>query len=56
MIKVKGNTYYIPGPVCIGVYVQGKECMLIDTGLDERSAKKILKELEQEGLTPTVIN
>ncbi|MDK2799649.1 MAG: hypothetical protein PWP27_1355 [Clostridiales bacterium] len=55
MIKVKGNTYYIPGPVCIGVYVQGKECMLIDTGLDERSAKKILKELEQEGLTPTVI-
>lgn len=55
MIHVKGSTYYIPGHVCVGVYVRGKECMLIDTGLDNSTARNILKELREAGLTPTVI-
>lgn len=55
MINIKGNTYYIPGPVNIGVYVKGNECMLIDTGLDDSAAKRILKELKERELTPTVI-
>ncbi|WHH60736.1 MBL fold metallo-hydrolase [Petroclostridium sp. X23] len=55
MINVKGNTYYIPGHVCIGVYVQGSQCVLIDTGLDENAARKVLKELKQMDITPAVI-
>ena len=55
MIHLKGSTYYIPGPVCTGVYIKDETCLLIDPGLDDSSAKKVLKELKSEGITPKVI-
>lgn len=55
MIHLKGSTYYIPGPVCTGVIIKEDSCLLIDPGLDDSSAKKVLKELKNEGITPKVI-
>lgn len=53
--QIAGNTYYIPGAVNIGVLIKGRECLLIDTGLDRQAGKQILRVLEQENLSPTVI-
>jgi glyoxylase-like metal-dependent hydrolase (beta-lactamase superfamily II) len=55
MINIKGDTYYIQAPVCIGVYVKGDKCIIIDTGLDESSGKKILKELKDANIIPAAI-
>lgn len=42
LIKIKGNTYYIPAPTNIGVYVfKNKNCLLIDTGINNSQARKI---------------
>jgi glyoxylase-like metal-dependent hydrolase (beta-lactamase superfamily II) len=55
LMPVKGDTFFIPGAVNIGVIRKGIECLLIDTGLDRQAGKQILRCLEQEGLVPTVI-
>jgi glyoxylase-like metal-dependent hydrolase (beta-lactamase superfamily II) len=55
MINIKGDTYYIQAPVCIGVYVKEDKCIIIDTGLDESSGRKILKELKEANITPVAI-
>jgi glyoxylase-like metal-dependent hydrolase (beta-lactamase superfamily II) len=55
MINIKGSTYYIPAPVCIGVYLKENKCIIIDTGIDESSGKKILKELKEANITPVAI-
>ncbi|HHU62802.1 MAG TPA: MBL fold metallo-hydrolase [Clostridiales bacterium] len=51
LVNIQGNTHYIPGPVNIGV-ITGSEgdCILIDTGIDDNSAKKILKVLKKHSL------
>jgi glyoxylase-like metal-dependent hydrolase (beta-lactamase superfamily II) len=50
--KILGNTYYLPGPVNIGIYDHGDGCCTaIDTGIDKDSGRKILKALEKEKLT-----
>lgn len=42
LVKIKGNTCYIPGPTNIGVYVfKNKNCLLIDTGINNSQARKI---------------
>lgn len=49
--RISGNTFYIPGPVNIGVYDHGDgSCTVIDTGIDKDSGRKIQKALEQENL------
>ena len=58
LIMVKGDTYYIDGAVNIGVIrdpVQRDKCILIDTGMDDDSGKKILKLLNESGMTPSAI-
>lgn len=55
MIKIKGDTYYIQAPVCIGVYVKGDKCIIIDTGIDDDSGRKILKQLKERNITPVAI-
>ncbi|MBS4032373.1 MAG: MBL fold metallo-hydrolase [Clostridiales bacterium] len=55
LTQLKGTSYYIPGAVNTGVIVEGKDCLLIDTGLDRQAGKQILRCLEEEGLTPKVI-
>ena len=50
LVNVSDNVAYIPGAVNIGVLKNGERCVLIDTGLDKDSGRKIRKVLESEGL------
>jgi glyoxylase-like metal-dependent hydrolase (beta-lactamase superfamily II) len=55
--KIKDQFYYIPNVVNIGCIVQGKEVILIDTGLEDAVGKKIVNLLDKEGLVvKAVIN
>jgi len=56
LIKVKGNSYYIQAPTSIGVYTfKNKNCMMVDTGNNNTSAKKIEDALIQNNLHPKYI-
>lgn len=53
---IAGHTHYLKGPVNIGLYVtEDKECILVDTGLDETSGRQILRALSNEGFMPRAI-
>ncbi len=45
--KVTDNVYYIPARTNIGVIDDGNGVILVDSGVDDNSAKKILEVLEQ---------
>ncbi|MDD2573571.1 MAG: MBL fold metallo-hydrolase [Bacillota bacterium] len=54
--KIKGNTYYIKGPVNTGLYVYSQNrCVVIDTGSSDDWGRKILKALKAEGLEAELI-
>ncbi|MFD3156656.1 MBL fold metallo-hydrolase [Haloimpatiens sp. FM7330] len=54
--KLKGNSYYINAPTNIGVYTfKNKNCILIDTGINNSQAKKIDEVLTQNNLHPKYI-
>ncbi|MEW9095940.1 MAG: MBL fold metallo-hydrolase [Clostridiaceae bacterium] len=56
LIKIKGNTYYINAPTNIGVYVfKNKNCLLVDTGINNSQARKIDEVLIQNNLHPKYI-
>ncbi len=48
--KIDENISYIPNPSNIGIIQNGNNCILIDTGLDADTGKKILKLLEENHL------
>ncbi len=48
--KITDECYAFTGSVNIGYCTKEGKGLLIDTGLDESSIKKVLKQLEQEGL------
>ncbi len=49
---IADRTGYIPGAVNVGVFMLRDEgCVLVDTGLDDRSAKNIMKVLESNRLS-----
>ncbi len=49
LTRIAGNTYYLPAAVNIGVYnPEPGRCILIDTGIDDQSAKTILKAVRGE--------
>lgn len=51
LIKIKGSTYYIPGATNIGVYVfKNKNCLLIDSGINNTVARKIENMLNDNNL------
>ncbi|PKM52283.1 MAG: MBL fold metallo-hydrolase [Firmicutes bacterium HGW-Firmicutes-7] len=47
LVPIKGNTYYIPCPTNIGIYIENREATIIDSGLDKDVAKQILRLLEE---------
>ncbi|MFZ5351255.1 MAG: MBL fold metallo-hydrolase [Bacillota bacterium] len=54
LVHIKGNTYYIPGAVNIGVIKNEKnpeKSIIIDSGLDDDSGRKILKLLNDNGMS-----
>lgn len=46
---VKGNTYMIPSPANIGIYVQDDNAILIDSGNDKESGRQLLRLIEGKG-------
>ncbi|HBG4644567.1 MBL fold metallo-hydrolase [Clostridioides difficile] len=52
---IKGNTYYIPLPTIVGVYVDGKDAILIDSGNNKDTARQVLRLLEEHNLIPKLI-
>jgi len=56
MKKISEGVYYIPNPANIGVVKdREKSVILIDSGLDDDTGKKVLKLLEENGLFPKAI-
>lgn len=50
LIKLTDSTYYFDLPTKIGVYrLDDKKVVLIDSGVNEKTAKRVLKELEKKG-------
>ncbi len=47
--RIAGAAFYLPGRVNIGVVMGGGEAALIDTGLDEGGARKVLQAIERAG-------
>ena len=47
--SIKGNTWVACGPVNIGAYVKEGEAVLIDSGNDSSSGRKILRLAEEKG-------
>lgn len=51
LIKIKGNSYYIPSPTNIGVFTfKNKNCLLVDTGINNTVARRIEEVLNSNGL------
>lgn len=56
LTKIKGNTYYINAPTNIGIYVfKNKNCLIIDTGINNSQARKIEEVLLDNNLHPKYI-
>lgn len=53
--KIKENIYYIPNSTNIGVIKNGENAILIDSGLDDDTGKKVLKLLNSNGMQPMAI-
>lgn len=51
LVKLRGRTYCIPNVTNVGVYrFRNGYCLLVDSGIDNTTAKKIVKLLEREDL------
>lgn len=56
LAKIKGNSFYINAGTNIGIYTfKNKNCILIDTGINNTSARKIDEILISNGLHPKYI-
>lgn len=52
---IAGNTYYIPSPTNVGLYIDKGAAILIDSGNDKDAGRQILRLLESHGLTLKLI-
>lgn len=50
MKNVAGDTYIFPGATTIGLYLDGDQGTLIDTGIDENIVRKIYNFLNEKGI------
>ena len=56
LINICGNSFYIDGAVNIGVVTNDKkEAIIIDSGSDDDTAKKIIRLLDEQGMKITTI-
>jgi len=46
--KIASNTYLIPSPANIGLYVRDEQAILIDSGNDKEAGRQILKLLNEK--------
>jgi len=46
--RIAANTYLIPSPTNIGVYIQDEQAILIDSGNDKEAGRQILKLLKEK--------
>ncbi len=53
--RISENSYYIPGAVNVGVIKAGNHAVLIDTGLDRETGRRILRLLEKNELNVRAI-
>ncbi|WP_368488154.1 MBL fold metallo-hydrolase [Clostridium sp. BJN0013] len=54
--KIKGSTYYIDAPTNCGIFIfKNKNCLIIDTGINNGDAKKIETLLLENNLHPKYI-
>lgn len=54
--KIKGNTYYIDGPTNCGIFIfKNKNCLIVDTGINNSEAKKMDNLLTENNLHPKFI-
>lgn len=54
--KIKGDTYFIDAPTSSGIYIfKNKNCLIIDTGINNTSAKRIDAILNANNLKPKYI-
>jgi len=55
--QITEKTFYIPGLINIGLYLEGDQVILIDSGNDESAGRKIYQLLEKQGWNlRTIIN
>ena len=47
--QINEKTFYIPGLINIGLYLEGNQVILIDSGNDESAGRKIYQLLEKQG-------
>lgn len=50
LVKISENAYFIPGAINIGVIKTGESVVLIDTGIDRESGRRVLRTIEKSGL------
>ena len=55
LCNVKGNTYYINCPAKIGLYLDGTDAYLVDSGNDKDAGKKVKRILDENGWNLKVI-
>ncbi|MGE5629615.1 MAG: MBL fold metallo-hydrolase [Caulobacteraceae bacterium] len=58
LVPVKGSTYYLDGAVKIGIIKNEKKptaSIIIDTGIDDDSGRRIIKIMQENGMGPGVI-
>ncbi len=55
LTKINDKVYYIPNVTNIGCILNGDNAILIDTGLEDHTGKKILNILEKEGINVKAI-
>ncbi|WP_407539975.1 MBL fold metallo-hydrolase [Deinococcus radiomollis] len=55
LIALSESAFLFPGAVNSVVFTQGEGALIADTGLDESHARKLLRAMQEAGLTPSAI-
>ncbi len=50
MIEISPGVFYFKGATNIGIFGEGKEVVMIDTGIDDDVARKVLRKIRENGM------